>query len=290
MLKYTNCKLCARQCGLDRTKDKTPCKSDNNMRIARYALHHFEEPPISGTNGSGTVFFTGCSLNCVFCQNHEISITACGQKIDEEQLKAIFDELTLQKAHNINLVNPTHFAPSIISAVKKHKPSIPLVYNTHGYDSFDTISALDGIIDIYLPDIKYYDDRYAHKYSQAKNYFNAALSAVKQMCGQVKIVYSGDGIISSGVIIRHLILPGLTSDSIKILEIIKNELPSDITVSLMAQYVPCNDLSKSLELNRKITRREYDRVIDKMVILGLKGYIQNLSSSDKTYIPEWNLI
>lgn len=290
MLSYENCSLCARQCNADRNLKKTPCGSGPVMRIARYALHLYEEPPISGTRGSGTVFFSGCPLSCAFCQNSGISRKACGKIVSPQGLNAVFEELKNAGAHNINLVNPTHFVPSVIETLRLKKTGIPIVYNTHGYDSVNTIRELEGLIDIYLPDIKYFDNYYSLRYSKAKDYFTAASKAVKLMCGSVKNTFDENGLMKSGVIIRHLILPQLSSDSIKILEFIKNELPDGTLVSLMAQYTPYNDLGGFPEINRKITRREYDRVIDKMIQLDLKGYIQNLNSADKAYIPQWDLL
>lgn len=290
MLTYDKCTLCGRKCGLNRNIQITPCNCNANMHIARYGLHPFEEPPISGAKGSGTVFFCGCPLLCVFCQNSKISRKSCGKIIDIQELNNIFTELFNMGAANINLVNPTHFVPSILKALETKKINIPIVYNTHGYDNEETLNELNGHIDIYLPDIKYFDGLYALKYSNVKNYFQVASKAVKIMCGQVENKFDENGIMKSGVIIRHLILPQMSSESIKILEWIKEELPGDTIVSLMAQYTPYNDLSRFPELQRKITRREYDRVIDKMIQLDIKGYMQNLSSSDKEYIPVWNLL
>lgn len=289
MIDYSNCTLCARECGINRYSAKAPCGCGGELKIAGYGLHFYEEPSVSGDKGSGTVFFAGCSLNCRFCQNYQISKKECGKTYSASELANLFAQIERMGAHNINIVNPTHFVPTLIEAVNIRKPLIPLVYNTHGYDSEQTIQALNGIADVYLTDIKYYNDLYAVKYSSAKNYFNNALKAVKIMCGQVKNRYEGK-LIKSGVIIRHLILPGMTSDSIKILQMIKQELPSNVSVSLMAQYTPCGDLSKYPQLNRAITRREYDRVADKMLSLGIDGYIQSLTSSGKTFIPKWNLL
>jgi putative pyruvate formate lyase activating enzyme len=290
MVDYKSCTLCARECGLNRYKDITPCHSGASLKIAGYGLHFFEEPPISGTKGSGAVFFSGCSLSCRFCQNYEISRKSCGKTFDAAGLSRIFVGLEKEGAHNINIVNPTHFAPTLIEAVNIRKPGVPVIYNTHGYDNTETIKALEGFVDVYLPDIKYYKNEYALRYSSAKDYFEKALKAVKLMCSQVKTVFDADGLIKSGVIIRHLVLPGMSSDSIEILEAIKNELPEGITVSLMAQYTPCGDLSGYPEINRKITAREYERVVSRMETLNLNGYIQSADSSDKIYIPRWNCL
>lgn len=258
--------------------------------LARAALHFWEEPCISGENGSGTVFFSGCSLGCVFCQNSKISAGGFGETVTEERLSEIFDNLIEQGAHNINLVNPTHFAAVIRRVLLKKKPSVPVIYNSSGYERKETLRSLKGLVDVYLPDFKYIRGESAAKYSGAEDYFTFAEEAVKEMVNQAGAPeYDEKGIIQKGVIIRHLILPGHTNESIKVLEFIKESYPG-IPVSLMCQYTPCGRADEFPEINRKITRREYEKVTSAMFDLGFEdGFLQEMKSAERKYIPDFDL-
>ena len=259
------------------------------MRIARAALHLWEEPPISGKNGSGTVFFTGCTLGCVFCQNGEISRGPFpGQRVTPQELSRVFFQLIAQGAHNINLVTPTHFVPQIRQALLLRRLPVPVVYNTSGYERVETLRALEGLVDIYLPDYKYDSPDLARKLSRAEDYPQTARAAIAEMVRQVGApVYGEDGLLKRGVFIRHLILPGHTRNSIACLERIKREFPG-IPVSLMAQYTPCGDLSAFPELQRPITRREQEKVEDALFALDLEGFTQERKSRGTAYIPHWD--
>lgn len=281
-----NCTLCGNNCQIDREKHFGKCKI-NTLKIARYGLHYFEEPIISGKNGSGTIFFCGCPLSCVFCQNHPVSKNMVGKEITVNDLAKIFEKLEKLGAHNINLVNPTHFVPEIIEALNIYRPNIPIVYNTHGYDSVNTIESLKGYVDIYLPDFKYYDNSLAEKYSNVKNYKDTALLSIKKMREQVKDQFFDNNIMKSGLVIRHLILPTLYKDSINVLKLLKENFPTT-TISIMSQYTPCNNLSKHPEINRKLFSAEISRVEKVAEQLGINGYIQEKSSASCDYIPSWD--
>ena len=281
------CSICPRKCNVDRSKKLGFCQSPDNFRVARASLHYWEEPCISGKQGSGAVFFSGCNLKCVFCQNNEISSQNKGVEITEEKLIEIFENLIKQGANNINLVNPTHYALQIANVLKKWKSPVPIVYNSSGYEEVETLKELDGLIDIYLPDLKYIRPNKSMRYSKAYDYFDKASLALKEMRRQVKDEFDGK-IMKSGMIIRHLILPQNTNSSIEILDYIKSNLP-DTYVSLMAQYTPCGDLSDYPEINRKITKREYDKVLNYALYNSFdKLFIQELSSADKSFIPKFD--
>lgn len=282
------CSICPRHCNVDRDTGLGYCQSPNTMRVARAALHFWEEPCISGEKGSGTVFFSGCNLRCVFCQNYEISRDNKGVEINEDKLIEIFESLIEQGANNINLVNPTHYSLQIANALSKWKSPVPIVYNTSGYEELDSIKALDGLVDIYLPDLKYIRPDKALKYSKAKDYFEKASKVILEMRRQVEDTFNDKGIMQSGLIVRHLILPQNTNSSIEILSWIKENLP-DTYVSLMAQYTPCGDLSEYNEINRPITQREYDKVVDFALSNGFeKLFLQELSSASKNFIPAFD--
>ena len=259
--------------------------------IARAALHMWEEPCISGTNGSGAIFFSGCSLKCVYCQNYKLSHDNFGARVTAENLLKIFDSLIRQGAHNINLVNPTHFAPVIAEALKKYHSKVPVVYNTGGYETVETLKTLEGLIDVYLPDLKYIDGKTSMKYSKADDYFEYASKAILEMSRQVGVpVLDENGIIRKGLIVRHLILPQNINQSLRILDWIKENLPKGTFVSIMSQYTPCGKADEFPELGRRITKREYDKVADRLWALGLTdGYMQELSSAKEEYIPDFNL-
>lgn len=286
-----SCNACPRECGANREITTGFCGAGNKFKIARAGLHFWEEPCISGTKGSGTIFFSGCSLKCVYCQNYQISMDCFGKEISDERLIEIFGELEAQGAHNINLVNPTHYALRIAEILKNHKPNIPVVYNTGGYDKAETIKKLDGLVDIYLTDIKYVSAKVSAKYSGAANYFDAAESAVKEMQRQVvKNEYDENGIMKKGLIVRHLILPGNISQAMKVLDWINENLPKDTVISLMSQYMPCGRANEFPTINRRLGKREYETVIDYTESLGFDNvYIQDLTSSDEQYIPPFDL-
>ena len=286
------CTLCPRQCRAQRNKTQNNggyCGMPSEPIAARAALHFGEEPCISGTNGSGTVFFSGCALGCVFCQNDGISHKRFGKSITTERLADIFRELEVAGAHNINLVNPTHYAISIRKALELYRPNIPVVYNTGGYERVETLKMLEGLVDVYLPDCKYVDAALSAALSDAPDYFQYASSAIQEMVRQTgPVVLDADGIAQKGTIVRHLVLPGHTSNSLRVLDWLST-LP-DIWVSLMFQYTPCGDISSHKELQRSLTHRECDKVWQYMNDLGLtNGYVQDRKSSGTKMIPEFDL-
>ena len=282
------CSSCPRKCNVDRNTSVGFCLSPDKFRVARAALHYWEEPCISGENGSGTVFFSGCNLRCVYCQNFEISRENRGVEISDRRLLEIFEELIAQGANNINLVNPAHYAQRLADVLSKWHSPVPIVYNSSGYENADTIKMLEGLIDIYLPDLKYIRNDKSLRYSKADNYFEIASEAISEMRRQVNDEFDSDGIMQSGLIVRHLILPQNTNSSIEILKWIKENLP-DTYVSLMAQYTPCGNLDDFPELKRKITQREYDKVADFAVMNGFeKLFLQELESADSDFIPKFD--
>lgn len=281
------CSICPRHCNVDRSVNLGFCQSPDNFRVARAALHFWEEPCISGKEGSGTVFFSGCNLKCVFCQNNEISAENKGVEISDDKLISIFENLISKGANNINLVNPTHYAKRLAKVLSRWKSPVPIVYNSSGYEEVETLKALDGLIDIYLPDLKYIRAEKAMRYSKAADYFEKASAALLEMRRQVEDKFDGD-IMKSGMIIRHLILPQNTNSSIAVLDFIKSNFPNTF-VSLMAQYTPCGDLSEFPEINRKITKREYEKVVNYAFDNSFdKLFIQELSSADKSFIPKFD--
>lgn len=291
------CNLCPRKCNIDRTSHLGFCGQSNVMRIARIAPHLFEEPPISYKNGSGTVFFCGCNLRCVFCQNRDISRgTTFGKEYSNEEL--IEEILKLQEigVHNINFVTPTHFADKIadiLTTVKsKNLLHIPVVYNSSGYESVETLKMLDGLVDIYLPDVKYYSCETSKKYSNAENYFDIATKALLEMLrqtGKYKYQKREPSLLESGVIVRHLVLPSQRKDSIEVFEHLANIInPSDVLVSIMSQYTPDFALDCDYkELHRKITAFEYSSVCEKILSLGFDGFMQQRDSASKIYTPDF---
>ncbi|MBQ2717534.1 MAG: radical SAM protein [Clostridia bacterium] len=281
------CNLCPNQCSVNRQNELGYCKSFENLKIAKYSLHHYEEPIISGTNGSGTVFFCGCSLKCAFCQNFKVSRNLTGKEITPKELSDIFKELESLGAHNINLVNPTHYSTKIIEALEIYRPNIPIVYNTHGYESIDVLEKINDYIDIYLTDLKYFSPSVSSRYSKKSDYFEKAIKAVEFMINNKKTVLSGD-LLKSGVIVRHLILPMNSSDSVEILTALRPKI-KDAYLSLMAQYTPFGEIENLPELKRKITNREYQKVLDKVYELKYENvFIQDTSSSSVGYIPKWD--
>lgn len=282
------CKLCPNECGTDRTNSNGFCGVDNNVRIAKFYLHPFEESEISGTNGSGTIFFCGCSLKCVFCQNYELSQNQRGKNISVEELANIFKELESMGAHNINLVNPTHYSRQIIQALNIYKPQIPIVYNTHGYEKIDIIKELNNYVDVYLPDIKFFSPAISKRYTGKANYFAIASKAIEFMIKSKPFVVDECGIIKNGVIVRHLVLPLGVSDSKNILDWFK-DFKDKAHINVMSQYTPYGNIEKFKELQRPITKREYNAVIDYAISLGIKNlYYQKQQSSNTKYIPKWD--
>ena len=293
---YESCTLCPRMCKADRTTGHGFCGAGATVKVARAALHPWEEPCISGTNGSGTIFFSGCTLKCVFCQNHTLSHENFGKEISVNRLSEIFLELQAKGAHNINLVTGTHYLPSIREALDLAKPElkIPVVLNCGGYERIETLREFSDYIDIYLPDLKYYDSRLSEKYSSAKDYFQKASAAIEEMIrltGGLKWNPENPDLLQKGVIIRHMVLPGAKDDSIRLLHWIKDTLPPDqYLVSLMSQYTPFYKSSQYPEINRRITSYEYNKVLDTAIDLGLvHGYRQEKSSAKEEYTPPFDL-
>ncbi len=285
------CNSCPRQCNALRSDDENIggiCKSGLLPKIAKVSLHNWEEPCISGTKGSGTIFFSGCSLKCVFCQNYNISQEYFGKIVSVERLAEIFKELEVLGAHNINFVNPTHYLWAIEEALKIYQPKIPLVYNSGGYDLPESIKK--DIFDVYLMDLKYINNETAFKYSKCDNYTNFVFDAIKAAYElQKEPVFDENGILQKGLIVRHLILPQHTNDAIKVIDWFKENTP-DAILSMMSQYVPMFKAESFKEINRPITKREYDKVIDYALDKNLKHiYIQGRASSKKSYIPEFDL-
>ncbi len=284
------CNICPRQCNADRSLKAGFCGVPEEFYLARAAKHFWEEPPVSGTRGSGTVFFSGCNLGCIFCQNYDISHNCKGKKITDERLTEIFDELISDGAHNINLVNPTHYALKLKSILESYQSSVPVVYNSSGYEKTDTLHELKGLIDVYLPDLKYIKGERSLKYSRAENYFEYASKALIEMKKQCPgNIFDSEGIIRKGLIVRHLILPKNTNQSIEILLWIKNNLGEDTTVSLMSQYTPFGKIEGIPELQRKITAREYEKVITAAENMGFRNlYLQESTSASENFIPEFD--
>lgn len=282
------CRLCPRECGADRSVKKGFCGESEVIRIARAEPHMWEEPCISGKNGSGAVFFCGCCMRCCYCQNHEISQSGKGFEVTERELADIFISLEKRGVHNINLVNPTHFVPQIINALDMAKLKIPVVYNSGGYEKPETLSLTGGRIKIFLPDIKYFDDKAAVRYSSAPHYFGTAIKAVKEMLKLAGKPVFKDGIMQSGVIVRHLVLPNRRHDSIEIIRALGRKFaPDEIIVSLMSQYVPCHKAASFPELDRKTSAFEYKSVIKELETLGFDGFIQERTAADTAFVPEF---
>jgi len=284
-----NCKLCPRMCEINRAAGQLGfCKGGSVMRISRAAPHFWEEPVISGEKGSGTVFFSGCSLRCVYCQNYEISSnSAHGQPVSVDDLRRIFAALIKQGVHNINLVNPTHYASEIRKALLAEKLPVPIVYNSSGYERVKTLKSLEGLIDIYLPDYKYANDALGEKLSGVPDYSQIAESAISEMIRQAGKPVIQDGLMRKGTIIRHLILPMHTQNSISVLGRIAALFPETL-VSVMAQYTPCGKAADYPEINRGITKREYEKVRDVLFDLELDGFLQDGDSVGKGYVPDFD--
>ena len=289
-----NCTLCMRNCNVNRNKGiKGVCNSTNSIRIARAALHFWEEPCISGKSGSGTVFFSNCNLKCVFCQNYKISSEGFGTEITIDRLAEIFLELQDKGANNINLVTPTHFVPQIIESLKiaKNKGlNLPIIYNTNSIDTLDTIKTLNGYIDVYLPDFKYFEDKIALKNSKIKGYSKIVLEVIDELVKQVgHPKFNEDGIIVKGVIVRHLLLPGLLFDSKKIIDAIYKKFEDSVYISLMNQYTPMYNAKMYPEINKSINEKTYDSIINYALSLGVKnGFIQESGTNSEEFVPDFN--
>ncbi len=290
-LSYKECRLCARNCGVDRSKTTGYCKMKNEIYIARAALHFWEEPPISGINGSGTVFFSGCSLSCIFCQNREISRGRTGKFVTVERLSDIMLDLQNQGAHNVNLVTPTHYIPSIAEAIRLARAkglSVPIVYNTGSYERVDALKILEGLVDVYLPDLKFYTEKTSDKYSNAKDYSAVARDAIAEMYRQVGTpTFDENGIMEKGVIVRILLLPGHVAEAKLSLKHLYDTYGDNIYVSLMNQYTPMADMKPPL--NRPVTREEYEDLLLYAEKIGLKnGFTQDFGTAEESFIPPFD--
>jgi len=287
------CTMCPHQCKVNRYEKMGRCKAGANVKVALVSTHHYEEPPISGDKGSGTIFFTGCNLGCVYCQNYEISQEQCGKEITIERLAQIMLEQQNRGVHNINLVTPTIYAYQIKEAIKLAKAqglNIPIVYNTSGYESVQTLKSLEGYIDIYLPDFKYFDDKLAKKYSNINEYSKHVKQALLEMRRQTKDTFNEEGIMQSGLIIRHMLLPNNIDNTKQIIKWIKDNLSKDTMISIMAQYFPTNKAKQYNEINRHISEEELRQVEDYLFELNMvNGYIQALGEHEEEYVPKFNL-
>ncbi len=292
----SDCTLCPRECHVNRNAGEIGyCGQTAKLTAARAALHFWEEPCLSGTNGSGTVFFSGCNLRCVYCQNHEIAQGQTGREISALRLSEIFLELQDKGAHNINLVTPAHFVPQIITALnaaKKQGLSIPVIYNTSAYEKAETLCMLEGLVDIYLPDLKYHDTALSSSYSHAPDYFETASAAIAEMVRQVGVpVFANgeDSLMLRGVIVRHLLLPGCGKDSRRILRFLHETFKNDIYVSIMNQYTPLPRVSAIPSLNRRVSGKEYERIVDYAIRTGIEnGFIQEGETCSESFIPDFD--
>ncbi len=295
MITLEKCNICPHECNINRRKQKIgKCKATNKVKVALYSVHDFEEPCISGKKGSGTVFFSNCNLNCVYCQNYEISQQGKGKEIEVENLAEIFLKQQNKGVENINLVTPTSYVPSIIEAIKIAKKkglTLPIVYNTNAYEKVETLKLLEGYIDIYLPDLKYVDNSVAKKYSNIKDYFEIATKAIKEMVRQVGMPkFNKDGIMQKGVMVRHLVLPNHIENSKKVLKWLKENLPNEIYISVMAQYFPTYQAKNVENLNRKLTQAEWEEIENYIETLEIEnGYVQELGEHEEEFVPKWEI-
>lgn len=285
------CNLCPRKCNAERTQHDGPgfCKCEDKMKVAKIAPHLWEEPCISGKNGCGAVFFSGCTLKCIYCQNYEISHKNNGRFISAYELSEKLRELEASGVHTIEFVSATQYANSILQTLDIYKPGVPLIYNCSGYETVNTLKKLEGYIDVYLPDFKYSDNELAKSLSKCPDYVEVTTKAIEEMIRQQpELSFDETGIIQSGVIIRHLVLPSHTKNSIGVLNIIKENFDGKVLLSLMGQYIPYAKALEHEKLNRKITKREYDKVLNELLRLELDGFAQELESADISYIPKWD--
>lgn len=289
-----SCMLCPRNCKVNRHKNVGFCRASDKIKLAHYSLHQWEEPVISGKNGSGTVFFSNCNLKCLFCQNKKISVdrNSYGKEISNGKLKEIFLKLQVLGAHNINLVTPTHYVPQIIDVLKEVKNKelkIPVVYNTSSYENVSTIESLNGLVDIYLADLKYFDDELGYKYSKCSNYFKYASLAIEAMYKQTGKFQIKDGLLTSGLVVRVLVLPGHVDDSKKIIKYLYETYKDNIIISIMNQYTPVCKIDDFPNLNRKLTDEEYDEVIDYACSLGIENaFVQEGETQSESFIPDFD--
>lgn len=288
------CTICPRMCMINRNDHPGYCGVKNKIRAAKACLHKWEEPCVSGINGSGAIFFSNCNMKCVFCQNHDISQEGFGKEISVASLADIMLRLQKNNAHNINLVSPTPYIYHIKEAVniaKNNGLAIPVIYNSNGYENTEALSCLEGLIDIYLPDLKYYDDKYSIKYSKAPGYFEHAASAILEMYRQVgNPVVNDNGILTKGLMIRHMMLPGLLFDSKKIVDWVIENLPPAVYLNIMCQYTPMYNAKDYTEINKKLNYKHYESLIDYAVSIGLEnGFMQAQDSADEQYIPIFDL-
>lgn len=282
------CNLCPNKCNVDRNAGFGACGVKNTLNIAKYSLHYFEEPVISGKNGSGTIFFTGCALRCAFCQNYSLSRAERGIDITPNRLADIFKELEDMGANNINLVTPSHYVLEIKKAFEIYRPKLPVVYNTHSYENTDALRIIDPYVDIYLPDLKFVSPFISNRYTGKSNYFEVSEKAIKFMMQSKKTVIE-NGLMKSGVIVRHLVLPTCQNDSVKVVEWFSENATNGAYLSIMSQYTPFGDTEKFSELKRKTSKREYDKVVDKAIELGLENvFVQDGNSASENYIPKWD--
>ena len=291
----TKCEICPHHCGVNRTQNEIGrCKSTDKVKIGLYSIHHFEEPCISGENGSGTIFFSNCNLNCIYCQNYEISQQGKGKEITIEKLADILIEQQNKHAENINLVTPTSYVLQIIEAIKmarKKGLQIPIIYNTNGYENIETLKLLEGYIDVYLPDLKYYDNEMVKTYSKVNHYFEIATKAIQEMYRQVGSPKLDErGMIQKGLMIRHLVLPNHIENSKKILKWLKKNLDENVYINIMAQYFPTYKAKETEKLNRKLTEQEYREIEEYVYQLHIKnGYMQELGEHEEEYVPRWDI-
>ena len=288
------CTLCPRNCNIDRSQNSGFCGRSNKIEISRAAPHYWEEPCISGERGSGTVFFTGCNLGCVFCQNYLISRRASeGKELTVKELKDVLLDLQNQGVHNINLVTPSHYTLEIIPVLKEVKPllNIPVVWNSNGYESVEALKQLEGLVDIYLPDLKFHSRELAKRLCSAEDYFEKSIDAISEMKRQQPAdIFDEDGIMRKGVIIRHLALPNHTMDTVSIIKEIKTHFSSDTYLSLMCQYIPEGKAMEFEDISRRLKRKEYARVVDFAQGEGFYNcFIQDFTSADESFIPEFSL-
>lgn len=283
------CDLCPRECRIERSEYSGGyCGVGTLPKIARIAPHYDEEPILSGSHGAGTIFFSGCSLRCVYCQNYAISSQDTGRVISPYQLSEEYRRLEAMGVHNIEFVTPTHYIDAIIESLSFYRPQLPLVYNSSGYDKVESLKKLDGIIDVYLPDFKYIDNALSMRLSACADYAQTATAAIDEMIRQVGNCVIENGLIKRGVMIRHLVLPSHTKNSFGVLEMIKQKWDDRVAVSLMSQYFPAGKASQYPDINRRVTEREYQKVLHKLYDLELDGFAQELSSADKKYVPIWD--
>lgn len=290
MLTYEKCALCPRRCGVNRAADQLGyCKMPGKIFAARAAAHYWEEPVISGDFGSGAVFFSGCTLGCKFCQNESISHGGKGKEITSSRLREIFEELIDQGVSNINLVTATHFLPSILPALTPKLP-VPLVWNCSGYESLDTLSALDGLVDVYLPDFKYATPELARSLASAPDYPSVAAAAIREMVRQTGPVQIEDGILKKGTLIRHLLLPGQVDNALAVIDWVADSFPKgSVLFSLMRQYTPAGELSHVTPFDRPVTEEEYDGALSWMELRGLEdGFTQEAAAADAAFVPPFD--